>query len=201
MKRIASSILVLVMLLSFSALFAVAENGVTVIDGGAYVSISVGKKYTSTGTRYANSAYSDTDAAGNMLGKLTDGSISTNGTANIAAHEGNETDVVIDLEEICEIKAVQTDLWGNTSWGIATPTKASVDFYYSADGEGYTMLGKTSVVTEKASDWTQCVFTAKSDMTVSARYIRVHYNLGGARFRWSSEISVLGTGSIPENED
>ena len=72
MKRIASSILVLVMLLSFSALFAVAENGVTVIDGGAYVSISVGKKYTSTGTRYANSAYSDTDAAGNMLGKLTD---------------------------------------------------------------------------------------------------------------------------------
>ena len=108
MKRIASSILVLVMLLSFSALFAVAENGVTVIDGGAYVSISVGKKYTSTGTRYANSAYSDTDAAGNMLGKLTDGSISTNGTANIAAHEGNETDVVIDLEEICEIKAVQT---------------------------------------------------------------------------------------------
>ena len=200
MKRIASSILVLVMLLSFSALFAVAENGVTVIDGGAYVSISVGKKYTSTGTRYANSAYSDTDAAGNMLGKLTDGSISTNGTANIAAHEGNETDVVIDLEEICEIKAVQTDLWGNTSWGIATPTKASVDFYYSADGEGYTMLGKTSVVTEKASDWTQCVFTAKSDMTVSARYIRVHYNLGGARFRWSSEISVLGTGSIPENE-
>lgn len=200
MKRIASSILVLLMLLSFSALFAVAENGVTVIDGGAYVSISVGKKYTSTGTRYANSAYSDTDAAGNMLGKLTDGSISTNGTANIAAHEGNETDVVIDLEEICEIKAVQTDLWGNTSWGIATPTKASVDFYYSADGEGYTMLGKTSVVTEKASDWTQCVFTAKSDMTVSARYIRVHYNLGGARFRWSSEISVLGTGSIPENE-
>ena len=46
MKRSASSILVLVMLLSFSALFAVAENGVTVIDGGAYVSISVGKKYT-----------------------------------------------------------------------------------------------------------------------------------------------------------
>ena len=82
MKRIVSSILVSVMLLSLSALFAVAENGVTVIDGGAYVSISVGKKYTSTGTRYANSAYSDTDAAGNMLGKLTDGSISTNGTAN-----------------------------------------------------------------------------------------------------------------------
>ena len=200
MKRIVSTLLAMVMLISVYALFAVAENGVTVIDGGAYVSVSVGKKYTSTGTRYANSAYSDTDADGNMLGKLTDGSISRNGTSAIAAHEGNETDVVIDLEELCEVKAVQTDLWGNSSWGIATPTKASVVFYYSADGESYTKLGETSSVTEASGEWTKCVFTAKSDETVTARYIMAHYNLGGGRFRWSSEISVFGTGTLPENE-
>ena len=130
-------------------------------------------------------------AAGNMLGKLTHGSISTNGTANIAAHEGNETDVVIDLEEIREIKAVQTDL-SATSGGYRHPDKGDQSISITRlTAKATPCSAKHPSSPKKASDWTQCVFTAKSDMTGSARYIRVHYDLGGARFRWSSEISRL----------
>ncbi len=201
MKKLISMALVLFMLLALLPIGAAADDssdGVVVIDGGVYVNIAVGKKYTSTGTRYAGAiTHSDTDSDGNLLGKLTDGYVTYSGEANMAAHEGDDTEVVIDLEKITEIKAAKTDLWGG-QWGIASPENATVEFYYSVDGEKYTLLGNTEREKEVGA-WISCKYTAKSEKPVEARYVKVHYK-GNGRFRWSSEIMVYGHGEVAEIE-
>ena len=68
MKRITALSLVLLMLLMLLPLGAAANDydsssEVTVIDGGVYVNIAVGKKYTSTGTKYAGCLLYTSDAA------------------------------------------------------------------------------------------------------------------------------------------
>lgn len=201
MKKLISMALVLFMLLALLPVGAAAydtDEEFVVIDGGVYANVALGKKYTSTGTKYAGTAtHSDTDSDGNLLGKLTDGLVSYSGEANMAAHEGDDTEVVIDLEKTTEIKAAQTDLWGG-QWGIVSPENATVEFYYSVDGETYLLLGNTEREKEVGS-WIQCTYHAKSENTVEARYVKVHYK-GNGRFRWSSEILVYGRTTIAEGE-
>ncbi len=201
MKKLTSLILAAVMLLTLTPMLSAYayENidGAVVIDGSAYVNIAVGKKYTTTGTLYVgDNQYSDTEKDGTLRYRLTDGKISYDGTGDIGCHEGTDTEVVIDLEKVCTVKAVETDLWGG-QWGINKPSEAKIEFFYSEDGVNYTKLGDTSYE-EQTQTWIKGTFSAKSNSSVQARYIKLHYQTG--RFRWSSEIMVYGIGEIEEKE-
>jgi len=202
MKKLTSLLLAAVMLFALAPMFSAYAyeeiDGAAVIDGTAYVNIAVGKKYTTTGTAYVgNNIYSDTNTDGTPRYRLTDGKVSLDGMGDIGCHEGTDTEVVIDLEKLCTVKAVETDLWGNTGWGISNPDSAKIDFFYSEDGVNYKKLGDTVYEEDKPS-WVKGTFSAKSETAVNARYIRLHYNTG--RFRWSSEIKVYGKGEIAEKE-
>lgn len=167
------------------------------INGVKYVNVAQGRKYTTTGEVYESDQWSDTGADGNLLYKLTDGNKSESGTdLYIGAHSGSSTEVVIDLGGLFAVKQIETDLWGNSSWGIPDPSGAKVTFYVSKDGNEFTKLGETES-TVSGDGWKQGIFNAASDDTMNARYVKVTYELGG-KFRWVSEINVFGANAKDE---
>lgn len=162
------------------------------IDGVKYNNIAQGKKYTSTGSRYDVDQWSDTNADNQLLYKLTDGRIAEQGNDSyIGAHEGSDTEIIIDLGGLFEIKQAETDLWGNSSWGIPSPEEAEVTFYASVDGESFVTFGENPGATTHVGEWERGVFSASAENSLRARYIKIRYRLSG-KYRWVSEISVFG---------
>ncbi len=167
-------------------------------DGVVHVNIAQGKPYTPSGAPY-NGDWTDTGADGKPLGKLTDGKYASSGKDQaVGAYKSATHTVTIDLEKISSVRAIKTDLFGNTSWGINDPTTFDVKFEISNDGKTFTELGKTAMSDELGGgDWTKREFILELNSPVNARYVRVSY-LGGT-FVWSSEISVYGPAPAEES--
>ena len=171
-----------------------------VIDGVKYVNVAQGCKYTTTGEVYESDQWSDTGSDGKLLYKLTDGNVSGSGyDLYIGAHGGSSTEVVIDLGKMYAVKQIETDLWGNSSWGIHDPSNAKVTFYISKDGDEFTKLGETES-TVSGDEWKQGIFNATTVDTMNARYVKVSYEISG-KFRWVSEINVFGANAKAESVD
>ena len=170
------------------------------IDGVKYVNVAQGCKYTTTGEVYESDQWSDTGSDGKLLYKLTDGNVSDSGNdLYIGAHGGSSTEVVIDLGKMYAVKQIETDLWGNSGWGIPDPSNAKVTFYISKDGDEFTKLGETES-TVSGDGWKQGIFNATTVDTMNARYVKVSYEIGG-KFRWVSEINVFGANAKAEPVD
>ena len=111
-------------------------------EGGVYYkNIAKGKKYTVNGTAYSGD-WTDADANGNPLGKLTDGMISTNGgdTTN-GCWKGTSVDITVNLEGVYNIRNVRIDLHGNSGWGIGDPANHTVKVAVSIDGTNFNDIG------------------------------------------------------------
>ena len=172
--------------------FSSSNQGYREIGGVKYNNIAQGKKYTSTGSRYDVDQWSDTNADNQLLYKLTDGRIAEQGNDSyIGAHKGSDTEIIIDLGGLFEIKQAETDLWGNSSWGIPSPEEAEVTFYASVDGESFVTFGENPGVTTPVGEWERGVFSSSAENSLRARYIKIRYRLSG-QYRWVSEISVFG---------
>ena len=97
------------------------------------------------------------------------------------------------------MKQIETDLWGNSGWGIPDPSNAKVTFYISKDGDEFTKLGETES-TVSGDGWKQGIFNATTVDTMNARYVKVSYEIGG-KFRWVSEINIFGANAKAEPVD
>ena len=160
------------------------------VGGVDYENIAVNKPYTSSGNRYNNEKWTDTDASLLPIGKLTDGAFATAGDGQeIGAYSGSNISIVVDLKAYSEIKAIKTDLWGGT-WGIPDPSGATVKFEVSEDGKEYTELtvNRKSASADGAWKHEDFTFTATEDIT--ARYVKVTFLNAG--YSWSSEVAVYG---------
>ena len=176
------------------------ENGTTYRNVAAY------KNYTSDGTRYSGNAdWNDFLSDGSIKGKLTDTAIATDGNDHaIGSYSGQTVNFVIDLNGYYNIKAIKTDMFGNTSWGIKNPSENSVNVAISTDGTNFTDIGAATRTDGTASSgWTKADFsliTNKDDLV--ARFVRVTYsNSNGSTPFWTSDIRVFGSASdyVPEN--
>ena len=185
---------------------ASVAGGGFVEDGREYTNVALNKGYTRTGTPYIkeDNMWSDTDSVtGQSLGKMTDGFSAATGEDNaIAAYKGSEgasTDVIIDLEDVYDLRAFETDLFGGT-WGIADPSEASISVSVSADGETFTEVGELVCAVFKTSgNWKSGTFSLHLDKDVTARYVRFAYKIAASPyFCWTSEAHVFGTEWEPE---
>lgn len=162
-------------------------------NGNKYSNIAVSKPYTVTGSVYSSDKWTDANADGTPIGKLTDGQYAEDGTDPlIGCWNGEGHSVTIDLGSISQVRAFKTDMHGNTGWGITDPKDATVSFAVSNDGVKFTELGdaKASKGTVDG-DWSRYEFSLELGAPVMAKYVRVTYNSG--KFNWVSEISVYGT--------
>lgn len=178
--------------------FPEADTSMTV-DGVKYQNVALGKPYTVTGEVYTGN-WTDADENGTPLGKRTDGEFALSGDDTaIGCWSGNTTSMTVDLGETHVIKALRTDLWGNT-WGIPDPNEGVVSVAVSADGKNFESLGEmTRTERETGSDWKYCDFTLVAAEPVSARYVRVTYSIAG-RFCWSSEVGIYGEADTDTDE-
>ena len=161
------------------------------LDGVKYEMISKDKTYTVTGSVYSGN-WTDADASGKPLGKRTDGNFASAGDETvIGCWSGASTSMTIDLETVCDIKILRTDLWGGT-WGIPDPNEGVVSVEISTDGKTFEPVGELTRTAKDASgEWKACDFELILDKEVQARYVRVTYTLAG-NFCWSSEFAVYG---------
>ena len=172
------------------------EDNFTDKNGNTYKNIAVKKPYTVTGEVYSSDKWTDADSNGKPIGKLTDGSYASDGTdPMVGCWKTLGHSVTIDLGSISKIRALKTDMFGNTSWGITDPKDAVVTVEVSNDGVKFNSVG-TATATNGTQDeaWTRYDFILELGAPVTAKYVRVTYNSGV--FNWVSEISVYGT----ENE-
>ena len=160
-------------------------------DGTKYDNLSIGKPYTPSGAKY-DGQWTDTDANGKPMGKLTDGNYAESGeNSEIGAYKSATHSVTVDLGEIASVSAFKTDLWGNESWGILNPEKFEVKIEISNDGKNFIELEKPKVKNTRVDgNWKGNDYLLELNSPVNARYVRVSY-LNGT-FVWSSEISVYG---------
>ncbi len=180
------------------------EDEFTDKNGNKYANIAVNKPYTVTGSIYTSDKWTDADASGKPIGKLTDGQYAEDGSDPlIGCWQDEGHSVTIDLGNISQVRAFKTDMHGNTGWGIIDPKDSTVSFAVSNDGVKFTELGdaKSSKGTIDG-DWSRYEFSLELGAPVMAKYVRVTYNSG--KFNWVSEISVYGTegeGSNTEGSD
>ena len=163
-------------------------------DGTIYKPISVGKDYTRTGTPYKDK-YEDSDGKGGYLGKMTDGKFALAGDSDaaIGCFKGAKTTVTVDLGEVMAVKAMLTDLWGCSGWGIGDPASANVTVACSVDGE--TWSSETKLTYKELSvegGWKKSNFSGELDAFTDARYVRFTFNISG-NFCWVSETVVYGS--------
>ena len=171
----------------------VEEDSFTDKKGDKYNNIAVNKPYTVTGSVYTSDKWTDADASGKPIGKLTDGQYASDGTDPlIGCWKDVGHSVTVDLGSISQVRAFKTDMHGNTGWGIIDPKDATVNFAVSNDGVNFTEVGvaKSSNGTVDG-DWSRYEFMLELGAPVMAKYVRVTYNSGN--FNWVSEISVYGT--------
>lgn len=169
------------------------EDTFTDSKGDVYKNIAAKKPYTVTGAVYTSDKWTDADASGNPLGKLTDGMYAEDGSDPLVGCWKNDGhSVTIDLGSISQVRAIKTDMHGNTGWGITDPQGATVSVAISNDGVKFTELGNaTSKKLANSGDWSKYDFTLELGAPVMAKYVRVTYKNG--TFNWVSEISVYGT--------
>ena len=169
------------------------EDTFTDSKGDVYKNIAAKKPYTVTGDVYTSDKWTDADASGNPIGKLTDGMYAEDGSDPLVGCWKNDGhSVTIDLGSISQVRAIKTDMHGNASWGITDPQGATVSVAISNDGVKFTELGNaTSKKLANSGDWSKYDFTLELGAPVMAKYVRVTYKNG--TFNWVSEISVYGT--------
>ncbi|MBO5869820.1 MAG: discoidin domain-containing protein, partial [Clostridia bacterium] len=165
-------------------------------DGVYYKNIAKGKKYTVKGTAYSGD-WTDADANGNPLGKLTDGMISTNGgdTTN-GCWKGTSVDITVNLEGVYNIRNVRIDLHGNSGWGIGDPANHTVKVAVSIDGTNFKDIGTATMGSENADgNWKLREFNLKTGSNISAKYVKLTLSNAANSFFWSSEIRIYGSES------
>ncbi len=177
------------------------ESNFVIIDGQKYGYVSQGANYTVTGAVYTGN-WTDADDSGKPLGKLTDGIFATAGDektmgcwSGIKQTDGTFVQTLtMDLGATKSIKHFRTDLWGNTGWGIADPSPATVSVAISSDGKSFTDLGKLtqSNADSGSSSWTKKMYNKTLEEAIDAKYVKFTYTLAGAKFCWSSEAAVFG---------
>lgn len=178
-------------------------NANKVIDGVKYENLSLKKPYTSDGGTYGGD-WTDTDASGNLIGKFTDGYSALNAAGDVGecgCHKGGTVNITIDLGKVAPVKQVTTDLYGNSGWGIPSPTGATVKVAFSNDGKTFTEFKTLDDITKSSSgSWERHDRSITFDTMPEARYVRVQYNITG-NFLWLSEISVYGGNSQGNNDN
>ena len=179
----------------------IASVSQKVIDGIAYENAALGKAYTPTGEAY-DGAWTDTDADGKPLGKLTDGiSAAAGDDTEVGCYTGKAQSITIDLGAVYDIKLIETRIFGNPGWGIPDPADAEIDILISTDGKDFVRLAKAEKGSEKTEgEWRSRLFTLEAQNGERARYIRLFYSLGG-NFLWTDEIAVYGKQAAPAQED
>lgn len=179
--------------------FPEADTSFTDTDGTKYDNIAKGKTYTVTGGAYDNESWTDTKD-GKPIGKLTDGFTAAVGDEGaVGAYTGgNGHSVTIDLGSVSSIIRINTDMFGNSDWGIPDPKDMVIKVSISNDGESFTEVGTANVSGELlGGNWTKREFTLEFESLTEARYVRLDYK--AQNFIWSSEISVHGI--LGEEED
>ena len=171
---------------------ATDETPTEKIDGKDYKLASYQKEYTVTGAVYEGK-WTDADASGKPLGKLTDGEFAANGSdTTVGCWSGKEQKFVIDLGQEYDVKEFLTDLFGNESWGIGDPEQATVSVAVSADGKQFTQVDTLAVMNDKSdATWTGKNFKLVLENTVSARFVEFSFTLP-SNFCWTSELAVYG---------
>ena len=179
----------------------IASVSQKVIDGIAYENAALGKAYTPTGEAY-DGAWTDTDADGKPIGKLTDGiSAAAGDDTEVGCYTGKAQSITIDLGAVYDIKLIETRIFGNPGWGIPDPADAEIDILISTDGKDFVRLAKAEKGSEKTEgEWRSRLFTLEAQNGERARYIRLFYSLGG-NFLWTDEIAVYGKQAAPAQED
>lgn len=168
--------------------------------GDKYDSISVNKPYTVSGSVYDSDKWSDADASGKPVGKLTDGKYASDGAdVLIGCWKDEGHSVTVDLGSISQLRAFKTDMHGNGGWGITDPKDAIITVAISNDGVSFNDIGTMKSTKEGSSgEWTKYSFILELGSPVMAKYVRLTYNSG--KFNWVSEISVYGTEGSAGNE-
>ncbi len=179
----------------------VKEDTYTDKKGDIYKNIAAKKPYTVTGSVYTSDKWTDADASGKPIGKLTDGTYAEDGTDPMVGCWKNVGHAVtIDLGNISQLRAFKTDMFGNTAWGITDPKDATVTVEISNDGVKFNSVGVANASNRTADgDWTRYDFILELGAPVMAKYVRLTYN--GGVFNWVSEISVYGTESESGNTE
>ena len=173
----------------------------TAADNNSYGLISEGATYVCSAPFYSGTAEGgmmDKDANGNPLYKLTNGLRATeptggNAPGQIGAYsQAKNSNIVLDLGTVCDVKAITYDLWGVPGWGVPLPENATATVAFSEDGETYSAENKMSYKQTYAQNNNKGgLFTYELPELKKARYVRLTFKLDG-NFLWGSEIAVYG---------
>ncbi len=171
----------------------VKEDVYTDKKGDIYKNIAAKKPYTVTGSVYTSDKWTDANADGSPIGKLTDGTYAEDGTdPMVGCWKDDGHSVTIDLGSISQLRAFKTDMFGNAAWGITDPKDAKVTVEISNDGVKFNSVGTASSSNKtQDGDWSRYDFMLELGAPVMAKYVRLTFN--GGVFNWVSEISVYGT--------
>ncbi len=170
------------------------------IDGVKYTDVAQGASYVPDGKVYTGN-WTDTKDDGTPIGKLTDGIVVTEGSdTSVGCYTGTAQSITVNLGSLKSIKQVETDLFGQSSWGIPDPSGATVDVFVSADGNKFDRIGTAEMSEEEVNGgWKRRLFTVTLDSTVNAQYVKLEYELAG-NYLWTSEIAVYGGDTANEDE-
>ena len=164
-------------------------------NGFTYKNVALDKPYTPVGDVYSGN-WTDTAADGTPIGKFTDGEMTTEGDSHsCGCYKNRDMTVTIDLGKTYSLIKFDTDLFGNT-WGIPDPENGNVVFEVSTDGVNFTEVAAPDRSTDKSyKEWTRVYFYSEPEQSVTARYVRVIYQLDREyknTFCWVSEIRAFG---------
>ena len=167
------------------------------MDGDVkYKNVAFRKPYTTNGTAYTGK-WTEHNEDGTLIGKYTDGTYAgaVGNSTCIGCVKGSEIDITIDLGSLHAVKALRTNLYGNTGWGIPDPTNpaSNVSLSVSLSENGKDFIKYENVKAEKKTAeeaWTWNQYTLELENTVTARYARI--TVTNANFLWCDEIAVYG---------
>ena len=170
-------------------------------DGEIYSLISEGKTYVCSAPFYGGTSSGgmvDQDVNKKPLYKLTNGIRATepaegNAPGQIGAYsKAKNSNIVLDLGAVCDVRAVTYDLWGISSWGVPMPSKATVTVAVSEDGKTYSSESAMTYKQTYAQGANEGgLFSYEYATLQKARYVRLTFKLDGD-FLWGSELAVYG---------
>ncbi len=173
MKKLIAILITAVMVVSLCTVFASAEEE----------NIAVGKSYVTKGIMYQEETewgvYPDTDGK-----KLTDGTYAESVAYSDAAwvgfngncreyNEANLAYIIVDLGEATAISKVLVSVNNVCESGIGAP--AGFTYYVSEDNSSWSKLGEGTY----SSTDEGIIVTNSIEMTVSARYVKAEFTVGG----------------------
>ena len=168
------------------------------VDPSAPVNVALGKDYVLSGCGNRASYYGDlTDGASvNALGSNNNVDwfgfyCNGDNMDDINAPEKVGT-VVIDLGAMYDISSMRTKTIAMPSWGIAAA--GAINFYASADGVEYTLVGSGVVTTDEAVG-----YWSGTDCEVTAQFVKLEVKLAGT-FAFINEFEVYGTEAVVDDE-